>query len=576
MVSRTTIRMVLGIWLSCLSTLPAQDLNLALQSDFFSFANVVIPVEGDRWLVGGEIGRFYGFPAFNPYLAMIDDQGNLIWERRIHNILGTERGLVNKIIPTEKGSFLVIGEASGCDYGLPGFLAEYDIEGNQISFKEVFEVGQLSVQLPSGDLLTGRPDWSNFGRVDQEEGLIWEQQLYFSHQFRLRDLALTPDGRAYALGERWLFRVDPEEGEILVDVPIQAGIKLLSLADENGIWLLQKEKLQQFDADLELIREIALDSNIDGYELREINQEIYVVGRNANQETAVIVYDQDLDFLRDFSVMDRHFLVKDLAYRNSELLFVGNKIAGEYEGGVNLYYGELPFRIKGSHIFTQSFDTIGQRIENPLDIAVEGIAYGGTPVTEDLGYNCQSITFSGVEVKIENKGEEVLDEISLNSRFNRCQSICASAFTYFYTFENLDLAPGESISLAVGDIHAPGIPTEDEVELCFWISTPNGKIDSQGANDMSCQRLLINDVPNLDEVFRLSLFPNPASKQLNLDFHQTLGSNLEGRIFNPLGQALQAFDVPKGINRKQLDIQDLPPGSYYLILGGQTEKFIKY
>ncbi len=576
MVSRTTIQLVLGIWLFGLSTLPAQDLNLALQSDFFSFAHVVIPVEEDKWLVGGEVGRFYGFPAFNPYLAMIDDQGNLLWERRIHNILGTERGLVNKIIPTEKGNFLVIGEASGCDYGLPGFLAEYDIEGNQLSFKEVFEVGQISVQLPSGDLLTGHSDWSNFGRVDQAEGLIWEKQLYFSHQFRLRDLALTPDGRAYALGERWLFRIDPEEGEILVDIPIQAGVKLLSLQDQNGIWLLQEGKLQRFNADLQLIHEVAINPEVEGYALQEINGEIYVMGRNANQETAILVYHQDLEFLRDFSVMDRHFLVKDVAYRNSELLFVGNKIAGEFEGAVNLYYEELPFRIKGSHIFTHSFDTVGQRIDNPLDIAVEGISYVGTPNPEDLGYYCQSVTFSQVEVKIENTGEEVLAEVSLNSRFNRCQGICASAFTYFYTFEDLNLAPGESISLPVGDIHAPGIPEQDEVELCFWISRPNNKIDRQGANDMSCQRLLINEVRDLDENFQINLFPNPTREHLYLAFDRMPPADLEGRIFNTLGQTLHSFRVPKGIQRKQLMIQHLPPGSYYLSLEDYTEKFVKY
>ncbi|MBX2871874.1 MAG: T9SS type A sorting domain-containing protein [Saprospiraceae bacterium] len=576
MVSRTTIPLVLGIWLSCLSTLPAQDLNLALQSDFFSFANVVTPVEGDQWLVGGEVGRFYGFPAFSPYLAMIDGQGNLIWEKRITNILGTERGLVNKIIPTIKGTFLVLGEASGCDYGLPGFIAEYDIEGNQLSFKEVFEVGQLAVQLPSGDLLSGHPQWSNFGRVDLDEGLIWEQQLYFSHQFRLRDLALSPDGQAYALGERWLFQFDPEEGEILVDIPIEAGVKLLSLKDQNGIWLLQEEKLQRFDAELELIREIELNSNIEYYALQEINEEIYLMGRNANQETAVLVYDENLDPLREFNVMDRHFLVEDLAYRNGELIFVGNKIAGEFEGELDMYYGEWPFRVKGSHIFTQAFDTVGQRVENQLDIAVEGISYQGTPTPEELGYDCQSISFPEVEVKIENKGEEVLEEVSLNSRFNRCQGICASAFTYFYTFENLNLAPGESISLPVGDIHAPGIPEQDEVELCFWISKPNGKIDSQGANDISCQRLLINDVSDVGEKEGLSLFPNPTTRLLNLDMDQGLRADQEGRIYNTLGQVLHTFIVPQGINRKQLDIQHLAPGSYYLSLGDHNKKFIKY
>lgn len=575
MVSRTIIPFFLCCWLFGLSFLSAQNLNLALQSDFFSFANVVTPVQEDKWLVGGEIGSFYGYPMFHPYLAMIDAEGNLIWERRITNILGTERGAVNKIIPTKTGTFLVIGEASGCDYGLPGFIAEYDEEGNQLSFKERFEVGPIAVQLSSGDLLTGTPDWSNFGRVDQDEGLIWEKQLYFSHQFRLRDLALSADESAFALGERWLFQVDPEEGEILVDVPIEKGVKLLSLEDHAGIWLLQQNKLQRFDSDLNLIEEISLNANTEYYAMQELKGEIYVIGRDMNQETAVQVFDFELNSIRNFTTMDKHFLVKDLAYRNNELLFVGNKMAGDFEGSVNMYYGELPFRVKGSHIFTQSFDTLGQRANNPLDVAISGLLFQGTPAVEDLGYNCQSVTFSAVEVKVENTGQEILDKVSLNSRFNRCQGICQSAFTYFYTFEDLNLAPGESVLLPVGDIQAPGIPQAEEVELCFWISTPNGKIDSQGANDMSCQRLLINDVPEVDQSSWLRLFPNPTKGKLHLDLGTGLTSNQIGQIYDALGRLIKQHNFVQGISIQTIDVSELPEGTYYLKLGEHIKSFLK-
>lgn len=576
MVSRTTIPFFLCCWLFSLSSLSAQDLNLALQSDFFSFANVVTPVQEDKWLVGGEIGRFYGYPIFHPYLAMIDDEGNLIWERRITNILGTERGAVNKIIPTKTGTFLVIGEAAGCDYGLPNFIAEYDEEGNQLSFKERFEVGPIAVQLSTGDLLTGNPDWGNFGRVDPDEGVIWEQHLYFSHQFRLRDLALSTDEKAFALGERWLFQIDLEEGEILVDVPIEGGVKLLSLEDQAGIWLLQQGKLQRFDGDLSLLEEIPLNANTEYYAMHELNDEIYVIGRDLNQETAVQVFDFELNNIRNFTAMDKHFLVKDLAYRGNELLFVGNKLAGDFEGSVNMYYGELPFRVKGSHIFTQSFDTLGQRASNPLDVAISGLLFEGTPTVEDLGYSCQSVTFSAVQVKIENTGQEVLEKVSLNSRFNRCQGICQSAFTYFYTFEDLNLAPGESILLPVGDINAPGIPQAEEVELCFWTSLPNGKIDNQGANDLNCQRLLINDTPTIDNNYNLHLFPNPAQEKLHVDFEFGLLTDHVGQVYDALGRLVKTYNFPKGTTFETIDISRLSAGTYFLKLEGLSKRFVKY
>lgn len=568
--------MVLGIWLFCLSFLPAQDLNLALQSDFFSFAHVVTPVEGDKWLVGGEVGRFYGYPSFNPYLAMIDDEGNLLWERRITNILGTERGVVSSIIPTTKGTFLVVGQASGCDYGLPGFLAEYDVEGNQLSFKEEFEVGTIAVQLPSGDFITGNLEWGSFSRVDQEEGLVWVKSLYSPYQFRLRDFAFTPNGATYALGENWLFRIDPDDGDILVDISVADGVKLLQLEGRNGVWVLQEGKLQRFDPDLQLLQEIQLSSGTSFYDLREINEEVYVLGRDANQDTHIFVYDRDMQLIRDFNILDRHFLVKDLAYRNGELLFVGNKIAGDFEWVNNIYYIELPFRMQGSHIFTQAFNSIGQRPDNPLDVAVAGLSYQNASTPEDLGYSCQSITFSGVEVKIENTGEEVLQAVSLNSRFNRCQGICGSAFTYWYDFDNLNLAPGESISLPVGDIYAPGIPEQDEVELCFWVTKPNGKIDNQGANDLNCQRLLINDTPTIDHGYNLHLFPNPAQEKLHLDFEAGLQSDHIGQVYDALGRLVKTYNFPKGTTFETIDINRLSAGTYFLKLGGLSKRFVKY
>lgn len=576
MVSKRIIPISFCCWLFGFSHLFAQDLNVGLQSDFFSFASVVVPVEEDKWLIGGETGQFYGFPAFHPYLAMLDKEGNVLWERRISNILGTERGLVSKIIPTETGSYLVVGEAMGCDYGLPGFLAEYDTVGNQLAFKELYEVGQIAVQLATGDLLTGNPEWSNFGRVDVEEGLVWEQQLYFSHQFKLKDLAISANGDAFALGDRWLFKIDPEEGEILVDRPIEAGVQLLSLHDQPGIWLLQEHKLQHFDTNLMLLNEAMLEVGTDYYGIRALNGGLYVLGRDAEGKTAVHAFDQQLNLMRHFTALDHHFFTQDLAYRNGELLFLGNKMTHGLSGNLPFQYIEWPFRLRGSHIFVQSFDTLGQSAYNPLDVSIEAVSFVSSPAVEDLGYACQSLRFSGVAIKIENTGQEVLQKISLNSRFDRCQGICSSAFTYFYTFDNLNLEPGEAVTLPVGDISAPGIPQQEEVELCFWASLPNGKIDKQASNDLKCQSLLINDSPTLAKDFSLRLFPNPAADQIQVSFSSPLWSDQIGKIYNSQGQLMTTYHLRQGTNLQEIDISRLSPGAYFLQLGRTGQSFVKY
>lgn len=576
MVSKKMIPILWWYWLIAASPLLAQDFNVALQADFFAFANVIVPAEDDQWLIGGEIGRFYGFPAFGPYLVMLDKEGNVLWERRIGNILGTERGVVSKIMPTETGSYLVIGEAMGCDYGLPGFLAEYDREGNQLAFKEYYELGQLAVQLPGGDLLTGNPGWSNFGRVDLEEGLVWEKQLYFSHQFRLKDLAISGEGSAFALGERWLFKIDPDEGEILVDIPIQAGVQLLSLENQAGIWLLQKQKLQHFDANLVLLEEVLLADNVDYYDVQAQHGVFYVMGRKVEGETALHVFDQQLNPIRQLTVLGRQLITRDIAYQNGKLLLVGNKIAGELQGELQAHFSELPFNLRGSHIFLQSFDTLGQNGYNPLDVALAAINFVGSPAIEDLGYACQSLRYAGVEITVENTGQETLQQLSLNSRFDRCQAICGSAFTYYYNFDNLNVAPGEQITLPVGDISAPGIPQEEEVELCFWASLPNGKVDKQGANDMICQPLIISDNSTPTTRFSLRLFPNPALDRIHIDFGVPLASDQPGQIYNSKGQLLSNYFFYQGTAMQEIDISQLSPGAYFFRLGEKGQRFVKY
>jgi len=574
MVSKKVLPLLLCLLFSC-AGIQSQDLNLALQSDFFSFAKVVVPAGEDKWLLGGEVGRFYGFPAFHPYLVMINGEGEVLWERRISNIQGTEEGWVSHIFPQKEGTYLVTGQVQGCDYGLPGFIAEYDGQGNQLSFTESYGVGDVVAFLPNGDLLTGNRDWGNFGRVDVAEGLIWEKQLYFSHQFKLRDLVLLDAANIYALGERWLFKLDPEEGEILLDIPVDDGKALLALAESPALLLLTANNLKKYDAALNLIQTFPLADQVDFYLLKSINERIYLVGRNESNETLVQVLDHDLTPIRNFSTFDRYQLVNDLAFQEGELILIGNELAKEHTGSPNLHYAEWPYTLHGSHIFSQSFDSLGQRAANTLDVALAGIEMSGNPSIEDLGYDCQRIDFSSVSIKIENTGTEVIQSLSLNSRFDRCQGICRSAFTYLYPFENLNLLPGQSVLLPLGNISAPGIPQEGEVELCFWASLPNGKTDNQGANDMFCQSLMINSSRDLNPSFEISLYPNPATDHLQVDFNPPLGDDFRGELFNVLGQRIQTVAIPKGSLGTSLDLSLLDAGTYLLSIGEYTARFVK-
>lgn len=70
-------------------------------------------------------------------------------------------------------------------------------------------------------------------------------------------------------------------------------------------------------------------------------------------------------------------------------------------------------------------------------------------------------------------------------------------------------------------------------------------------------------VGEVDKTPTISMFPNPASNQLNLKFDETQPS-IAGRILDLKGATVGTLTEVRGANQAQVDISNLPAGTYVL------------
>jgi len=81
------------------------------------------------------------------------------------------------------------------------------------------------------------------------------------------------------------------------------------------------------------------------------------------------------------------------------------------------------------------------------------------------------------------------------------------------------------------------------------------------------QQIIITAIEkNIDVPVELSLFPNPASDVLNIKFESPLDSKLDITILDSQGRLVRIDVIEAALEEKQINLQDLSPGVYYLRL----------
>jgi hypothetical protein len=81
------------------------------------------------------------------------------------------------------------------------------------------------------------------------------------------------------------------------------------------------------------------------------------------------------------------------------------------------------------------------------------------------------------------------------------------------------------------------------------------------------QKLVITtEVENIEESVKITIYPNPASEIVNIQFETAPDKEILLYLLDAQGKLVKTDKIEPSIAEKQINLQDLPAGVYYLRL----------
>ena len=572
---RATLFWYLTLLVLPFHSISAQD--IAIQFDYSSFGESIIPVGDDRWLVGLESGDFMVYPDFSPMLAMLDTAGSLLWALPLDDIPGTELGIVREIVQNPFSEhFYVTTEVTGCDYGLPGALFYFSADGTKLWDLELPATHTLTV-MDNGDVVVGGATEEQLSRIDSLGEIVWEVELPFS-PLKLITIA---DNEIVALGEEQLIKLN-ENGEEIAQVTVPAkGVDLVNWPEQELIVALTEDGLLLLDTDLGLQDERDLSSYGHFSKLRTQADGIYLLGRNPTGIPILINLSATFFEYTELWVGNYYMMPNDFNIRNDQIVMVGDEVPRAYDEDYDDHWDVYQRTVihAGSSFFWKVIDPQHPTDPTSPDVGVVDITVGPEIESVEL-WPCDPnmepfyrFSLKDVEITVRNYGDVPVDLLNLNMSSAPCSFHCLSAVTFYRRYFNLDLAPGDTITLDFGDMEAVGELTGTGFTLCAFTSTPNLRMDADRSNNHRCRQIIYSDLTEEPGKFTFSIFPNPVTDILRVS---SSGSIEQLELYDIAGALIRQW---KGKSLTSLDVSHLPDGLYLLKAQAEgkelVERFVK-
>lgn len=189
--------------------------------------------------------------------------------------------------------------------------------------------------------------------------------------------------------------------------------------------------------------------------------------------------------------------------------------------------------------------------------------------------NYHTVHFDSVAVTLENQGMDTLQRVTINAVLASQQVGCNLQTQFRRSFSDLQLLPGQSISLYLGPIYwASTQLLAPQTSLCFWTTLPNDSLDHNAMNNMVCRTFqVIVPTAEPDAAEPVRIFPNPAHTICTLEWPDQGVQTAQIKVINMAGQKVVQTTVSK--NQWNFERNGLPAGIYQvLIINEKGHRFI--
>ncbi len=196
-----------------------------------------------------------------------------------------------------------------------------------------------------------------------------------------------------------------------------------------------------------------------------------------------------------------------------------------------------------------------------------------TPVLQIHGTEDDVVLYNGNTLSI-----PIADVISYWVDYNNCETTPTTI-----TFPDIDPSDGSTIEHSVYEDGDNGITTEHMKVIGGGHTWPGSVINTGGTNqdiDASMEiwlffsRFDINGPLSTDdfENNQVTIYPNPTQSKINLSLNYA--KEVHYKLFSPLGKQLMTGTITS--SNQEIDISHLPSNIYFLRVGSQIFKVLKF
>lgn len=542
----------------CAFSIQAQEINLTIGDQLYNYVSDVIPLETGDWLVVADVSDIVTGYEIRPRLLRVSAQNAIEWSVTLPPSYSDYSSIALRYDALLQQCYLVHQQFE-CDLIAPDVTYAFDIDGNLLwtdnlasEFVSYFNSATTIAMVPGeGVFSLGYQDLSAGTLLfrDAAAGITQEYPYdgpTFSgiYYWRPDTLLLTRGNRLlYATYNAGALHIFSEQ--VLSDNDLQT----LHVLNDSVVYSQYNNSITRYDYVVSSGSFLAdttvnLPTNGFTYRLSFDNNELFaVVGQS------IFTYSQDLRerSARELNIPGTRLL--GAASNNQDLVIFGNTIIADNvepqpQEGFIYSLAEEPLLNRDLELVSVSSTGIVET-ENPQGMPV--FVFDSISV---IVYNAGLDTVSSLHVKIQKRGQS---------------SICPGFIGLNASFENLQLLPGDSISLYLGSL--PGYLAFYGNTLCAWVGTEASPVETDFTNNISCTEVdIINALETPSSVSSLRVYPNPTN---NLLYFNNTGQWQYYHLFDARGVLLQQAPLPAGEATMQLDVADLPVGLYHLVLDGR-------
>lgn len=517
------------------------------QPSLYSSYSAVIRATDSSWYVAGNVAVDNSFNSYGS-VHELDNEGSVLMEAQIQ-VPGYETTGFNALATTNTGILLAAGVASqGCDYGsFETILAALSNSGT-VLWEHRYSM-EPATAIAVNDSLIALLGYSNLLITDLNGDSLHTSDLGSGLFNRVK----TNSNGFLCVGYQGVLQVLPD------------GTSTDVLAGVHGLDILQLSNGQQVLLTQDSI--LLLAPTLERTGIGAVHSSSYP-GWLDLEGSGIRITDQNSTYLFDSSLnlIDSHWLGLPAGFHTRDT---------EVSAGQLVSVGDFNSGAVGAAVRSRPLNGVVPPLE--MDIALSGL-------TVDSMQLFYSPLPNGVMIQgpiwmhgwVKNLGDLSVDHLTLDQVLP--YGICNPA-GFNYPYESLNIAPGDSLYMAMGPFQVytgetddPNAPTYRSI--CIWAACPDDRLDRNVADNEGCVEILIPlAVDEQQTAVGLKVHPNPAIDHVTVEMPAAIDPSMTWQLTDLMGRRVEVHMEVMTYRTLRLEMGGLARGTFLISVSNGTTKW---